>query len=167
MDKDDPIPEPLLHRVRELYRAVDAAVAAAGPVCEASGRCCRFKEYGHILFLSNLEAAVLLAEAPPYGRPVSPDFCPFQNDRLCTAREPRPLGCRIYHCDPSYQETGNQITENGLKQLKTLAAEHGVEWLYAPLHHFLNNAPDRPNPPATAAEVHSRTIPLPVLPPPA
>lgn len=168
VDQDEPIPEPLRRRVRELYRDVDAAVAAAGPICEASGRCCRFKEYGHVLFLSNLEAAVLLAEAPPYERPVSPDFCPFQKDRLCTAREPRPLGCRIYHCDPSYQETGNQITETFLKKLKALASEHGVEWLYAPLHHFLNSAPNRLNPPeapATTAEERTGTIALPVLPP--
>ncbi len=135
------ISEDLRRRVRELYREVDAAVAAAGPVCIASGRCCRFKEYGHVLFVSNLEAAVLLDGAPPYDRPVSTDFCPFQKDRLCTAREPRPLGCRIYHCDPAYQETGNQITETFLRKLKELADEYGVEWRYAPLHHFLNHAP--------------------------
>src|SRR5438132_13466522 len=113
--------EELRRRVLELYREVDAAVAAAGPVCVASGRCCRFKEYGHTLFVSNLEAAVLLAAAPPYAPPVSGDFCPFQQDNLCTAREPRPLGCRIYYCDPSYQETGNRITEQYLQELKRLA----------------------------------------------
>ena len=57
--------EGLHDQVKELYREVDAAVAAAGPVCVASGRCCRFKEYGHVLFVSNLEAEVLLAHAPP------------------------------------------------------------------------------------------------------
>jgi hypothetical protein len=149
-----------------MYREVDAAVAAAGPVCEASGRCCRFKEYAHVLFLSSLEADVLLAAAPPYEKPVSPDFCPFQKDRLCTAREPRPLGCRIYHCDPAYQETGNQLTETFLKKLKRLADEHGLEWLYAPLHHFLNNAPERPAPPPEpppAAADRVGAIPLPVV----
>jgi hypothetical protein len=162
------ISEDLRRRVRELYREVDAAIAAAGPVCEASGRCCRFTEYGHVLFLSNLEAAVLLADAPAYARPVSPDFCPFQKDKLCTAREPRPLGCRIYHCDPSYQEIGNQITETFLKKLKELADAHNLEWLYAPLHHFLNNAPDRPAPPCvppSPEDARKATISLLVLPP--
>jgi hypothetical protein len=125
-------------RVLELYREVDAAVARAGPVCVASGRCCRFKEYGHTLFLSGLEADVLLAAAPPYEQPVSPDFCPFQKDNLCTAREPRPLGCRVYYCDPTYQETGNAITEEYLRRLKELADAHGLAWRYAPLHRFLN-----------------------------
>jgi hypothetical protein len=131
-----------VHRqVLEIYREADAAVAAAGPVCVASGRCCRFKEYGHSLFLSNLEAEVLLAAAPPYEQPVSSDFCPFQKENLCTAREPRPLGCRVYFCDPNYQDKSHEITETYLRRLKALAAEHGLDWQYAPLHHFLNQAP--------------------------
>src|SRR5439155_17429534 len=129
--------EELRRRVLELYHEVDAAVAAAGPVCVASGRCCRFKEYGHALFLSNLEAEVLLASAPPYDQPVSADFCPFQKEGLCTAREPRPLGCRVYYCDPAYQETGQALSETYTHRLKALADEQGVSWLYAPLHRFL------------------------------
>src|SRR5215470_4828553 len=125
-------------QIRELYAAVDREVAAAGPVCVASGRCCRFAEWGHTLFLSNLEAEVLLADAPAYEKPVSADFCPFQKDKLCTARGPRPLGCRVYYCDPNYQETGQQIMETYLHRLKELAQEHGTEWCYAPLHQFLN-----------------------------
>src|SRR5436305_1570187 len=133
----------LRRQVLEIYREADAAVAAAGPVCVASGRCCRFKEYGHTLFLSGLEAEVLLEAAPPYERPVSADFCPFQKDNLCTAREPRPLGCRVYFCDPAYEDTGPAISEKYLRQLKDLADELGTGWHYAPLHHFLNAAPPR------------------------
>jgi len=127
-------------QVRAVYAEVDAAVAAAGPKCDASGRCCRFKEWGHVLYLSQLEADVLLSAAPPYVSPVSADFCPFQKDDLCTAREPRPLGCRIYFCDPAYQDTGNQIMESALSKLKQLARERGLEWRYAPLHAFLNES---------------------------
>src|SRR5437764_4889420 len=131
--------EELRRRVLELYREADAEVAAAGPVCIASGRCCRFKEYGHVLYLSNLEAEVLLDAAGPYPRPVTAEFCPFQKENLCTAREPRPLSCRVYFCDPAYQETGNRITEQSLQRLKALCAAQGLEWRYAPLHHFLNH----------------------------
>src|SRR5262249_44905268 len=142
----------LRQRVLEIYREADAEVRAAGPVCVASGRCCRFKEYGHVLYISNLEADVLLSAAPPYEKPVSADFCPFQKDKLCTAREPRPLGCRVYYCDPNYQETGNQITEKYLHRLKDLAREHGVDWGYAPLHTFLNENPLTPSPSPTTGE---------------
>jgi hypothetical protein len=130
-------------RVLAIYAEAEAAVAAAGPKCEASGRCCRFKEYGHTLFISQLEADVLLESAPPYAKPVSDEFCPFQVDNLCTAREPRPLGCRVYFCDPAYQETGNQITETSLRRLKQLAEELGLGWRYAPLHIFLNEGEAR------------------------
>jgi hypothetical protein len=128
----------LRNGVLALYAEVDAAVAAAGPKCDASGRCCRFKEYGHTLFISNLEAEVLLGSAPPYTRPVSTDFCPFQVGNLCTAREPRPLGCRVYFCDPAYQPTAHALTEIYLRRLKELAEDHGTGWHYAPLHYFLN-----------------------------
>ena len=132
-------------RVLAVYAAVDAAVAAAGPKCEASGRCCRFAEYGHTLFLSRFEADILLETAPTYDHPVNRDGCPFQVAGKCTARDERPLGCRIYFCDPTYQETGNRITEAAVAELKKIADECGTGWEYAPLHHFLN-LPDRPAP---------------------
>src|SRR3954465_4752106 len=130
--------EQLRRKVLQLYQEVDRAVAAAGPVCVASGRCCRFKEFGHVLYLSNLEADILLRGAPPYDPgAVTPEFCPFQKGNLCTAREPRPLACRVYYCDPNYQDTMAGITEKYLRRLKGLADEHAVGWRYAPLHVFL------------------------------
>ena len=131
--------ESVRREILALYEEVDREVAAAGPVCIASGRCCRFKEYGHVLFVSNLEASVLLDQAPPYDTPVSADFCPFQRDKLCTAREPRPLGCRVYYCDPSYQTRAGEITEKYLARLKELAERLGIDWRYAPLHTYLND----------------------------
>lgn len=131
----------LRRRVLEIYQEADREVAAAGPVCVASGRCCRFKEYGHVLYLSGPEAEVLLESAPAYDQPVSNEFCPFQKGNLCTAREPRPLGCRVYYCDPNYQETCNAITEKYLKRLKELSEEFKLDWQYAPLHYFLNQRP--------------------------
>jgi Fe-S-cluster containining protein len=128
----------LRQAVLELYREVDLEVKAAGPVCVASGRCCRFAEYGHTLFLSQIEADVLLADAPPYDpAEVSSATCPFQQGNLCTAREPRPLGCRVYYCDPAYQERAVEISEKYLRRLKDLADAHGTGWRYAPLHVFL------------------------------
>ena len=58
---------------------------------------------------------------------------------------PRPIGCRVYFCDPVYTETGNAITEEAVAKLKRIADEHGTGWRYAPLHVFLNEA-DRPTP---------------------
>lgn len=149
--------------VLEVYAAVDAAVAAAGPRCDASGRCCRFTEYGHTLFLSRFEAERLLEAAPPFVPPVSREACPFQVGNLCTARESRPLGCRIYFCDERYTDTGNRITEDAVGELKRIADAHGTGWRYAPLHVFLNEA-QRPQPSAadTMTPADGR-VSLPVL----
>ena len=133
----------LRSRVLEVYAAVDAAVAAENPRCEASGRCCRFTEYGHTLFLSAFEADILLESAPVYAKPVTRDFCPFQVEGLCTARVSRPLGCRIYFCDPGYQDKQNAITETAVAKLKHLADEFDAGWNYAPLHVMLNAAETR------------------------
>lgn len=149
-------------RVLKVYTAVDAAVAAAGPRCEASGRCCRFTEYGHTLFLSQFEAGILLESAPPFESPVSRDVCPFQVNSLCTARNERPLGCRIYFCDPSYEGTGERITEEAIAQLKAIADEFGTGWRYAPLHVFLNEA-ERTNKTKPAPSNSDGRRPLPLL----
>ena len=143
-------------RVLAIYAAADAAVKAAGPRCDASGRCCRFTEYGHTLFLSHFEAEILLESAPPYETPVTRDGCPFQVNNLCTARDARPLGCRIYFCDPAYQETGNAITEDAIAALKRLADEHDAGWRYAPLHVFLNEGGGS----ASASVREDRRVPL-------
>ena len=135
----------LRERVLGVYAEVDAAVAAAAPRCVASGKCCRFAEYGHTLFLSRFEADILLEAAPKYATPVGREACPFQVNGLCTTRDPRPLGCRIYFCDEAYTETGNAITEAAVAKLKRLADEFDAPWEYAPLHHFLN-FPERPAP---------------------
>jgi len=151
----------LRQRVLDIYAAVDTAVAAAGPRCDASGRCCRFTEYGHTLFLSQFEADILLASAPPFAKPVSRDTCPFQVNNLCTARDERPLGCRIYFCDPSYTQTGNRITEDAVAALKQLADETGAAWRYAPLHVFLNDS-DRPHDGVASSMTPDDRIPLPL-----
>lgn len=140
----------LFESVSNIYSSADATVAAAGPVCESSGRCCRFTEYGHTLFLSDIEAEYLLATAPGYDR-VTPDGCPFQVEGLCTARDERPLGCRVYFCDPTFQEAMPAILESHLQKLKHLADALGRPWRYAPLHVFLKEAIDegrvKPTPP--------------------
>jgi Fe-S-cluster containining protein len=131
--------------IRSIYEDLARDIAEAGPVCDLSGRCCRFQEWDHTLFLSEIEARLLLAEAPPGCRPLdSGATCPWQDERgHCTAREGRPLGCRVYFCDPSYQEAGQRLSEVYLSRLKAATEAHGLLWSYAPLHHHLRSAVDR------------------------
>jgi len=137
-----------------LYKELDAAVAEMGPVCQLSGRCCRFEEYGHTLFLSAPEAAVLIADAPAPGRPLDEgQTCPWQDGQgRCTARDARPLGCRVYFCDPRFDDHAPRLTERFLARLRAIVDAEGWSWGYAPLHRHLREAVDRgelaPPPPA-------------------
>jgi hypothetical protein len=150
-------------KVLEVYAQADAAVAAAGPRCEASGRCCHFTEYGHTLFISRFEAEILLESAPSYSTPVPSDGCPFQVEGLCTARDSRPLGCRIYFCDPAYEQRMVEITEATIAQLKAIADAHQSGWEYAPLHHFLNGAVRTAASPNDSMKAPDSRFPLPIV----
>jgi hypothetical protein len=125
-----------------LYRELDEALAELGPTCELSGRCCRFEEYGHVLFISMPEALVLVADAPAPVRPLDAgETCPWQDlGGRCTARDSRPLGCRIFFCDPAFETRAQDLSGHYLARLKQLVREHGWPWDYARLHEHLHRA---------------------------
>lgn len=132
------IREPL----HEIYDELDATISALAPKCELSGRCCRFAEYGHTLFVSAVEFALLLADSPPALRPVDDGLtCPWQDFQgRCTARGARPLGCRVYFCDPTFESQAGPITETYLARIRALADAQSLPWSYLPLHYHLKSA---------------------------
>lgn len=150
MSPPDPDPDPIeaadlstfRDEVRRLYADLDAAIVRIGPVCEVSGRCCRFEEHGHTLFLSAPEASLLVLDAPGPVRPLDDGAtCPWQDGRgRCSAREARPLGCRVYYCDPDRQAELMALGEATLSRLKGLVSRLGLPWGYAPLHRHLREA---------------------------
>jgi Fe-S-cluster containining protein len=129
---------PIRDGLLQIYDDLAADIAEAAPVCELSGRCCRFKEYGHTLFISRSEAELLLEHGLPENSVVDEAGCPFQIDGLCTARERRPLGCRVYYCDPKYAGVGEALGERYIARLKQLHDQTGARWEYRPLHRFLD-----------------------------
>ncbi len=137
-------PDRFREALQFVYRGLDAEVARLAPVCRLSGRCCRFEEYGHTLFVSAPEFAVLLADAPPPSRPLDDGLtCPWQDARgRCTAREARPLGCRVYFCDPDYEPHAPDLAEAAIARLKKVVDGLGLPWDYAPLHRHLREARD-------------------------
>ena len=141
--------------IRALYADLDAAVAERGPVCNASGRCCRFEEFGHRLYVTGLEIAWFLQEAGSRASAVgdatqqaahqdlplqqlasasepqtlTPN-CPYQIDGLCSTHTIRPLGCRVFFCEEGTEDWQQDTTERFLDRLKQLHTEHDLPYAY-------------------------------------
>lgn len=127
----DEAADPLLANVRDLYGRLDAEIAAKRPVCTNRGDCCKFEAYGHRLYVTEVELRFFTAHQRASGlRPVVGGSCPYQQEGRCTAREHRPLGCRVFFCDPNAQEWQPEVYEKYLGELKRIGAEGGVEYRY-------------------------------------
>lgn len=150
----------LVEAVAAILAEADADIAARRPVCVASGRCCRFEEYGHRLYVTaaemvffseiengklemkkgeGMEKGELRMEKDGEGRRVSlrqffgaesPRGCPFQVEGLCTAREARPLGCRLYFCDENAQSWQNEVYEKYHAKLRAVHERFGLPYRY-------------------------------------
>jgi hypothetical protein len=151
----EPLPAALEAELRAIFAELDAEIAAHAPRCETSGRCCRFAEYGHTLFLCELEARLLLADGLPANLTVEDGLCPYQVGGLCAARDRRPTGCRVYFCDPAFAETMPIVAERTIARLKSLHDRLDLPWNYAPLQRFL----DRSRPASSV----SQTAPNPLV----
>jgi hypothetical protein len=131
----------LIAAVENLYREVGAEIAARAPTCWNRGDCCRFGAYGHRLYVTAIEVAYYLHHdhaTPPAaggGLPVLPsagaDTCPHAFDGRCHARDARPLGCRIFYCDPAARDWQGPLTETYLARLRELHTRFDVPCFYA------------------------------------
>src|SRR5690606_7786325 len=117
----------VLAAVEAVYADLADAIARRKPVCEMSGRCCRFEEYGHRLYVSTLELAAFYAGAARAGA-WDGTGCPFQQGKLCGVHTIRPFGCRMYFCDPTAQAWQQGMYEQFHARLKRLHEELGVPY---------------------------------------
>jgi Fe-S-cluster containining protein len=124
--------------VNDLYARVQQKVDARRPVCAVSGRCCRFEEYGHRLYVTTLELAAFVHEfdqARSQGRVPPADGwdgtgCPFQVSKLCGVHPFRPFGCRMFFCDATSTGWQNEAYERFHAELKHLHETMGVPYAY-------------------------------------
>lgn len=100
--------------VEGVYAEIDEFLAGRSPTCRACGTCCRFGEYGHLLFVTSIELVYVVAGLLGAGRvseavadrlqglrrqELDGGACPFQDGGRCTIRPIRPSGCRLFYCD--------------------------------------------------------------------
>ena len=118
--------------VGALYADVQAEVDRRRPVCSISGRCCRFEEYGHRLYVTTMELAAFvrgLSDRQPV-QAWDGTGCPFQLGKLCGVHPVRPFGCRMFFCDPTSTDWQNQAYERFHARLKLLHEQMDVPYRY-------------------------------------
>jgi Fe-S-cluster containining protein len=120
-----------------VYVFIADQVEARGPACWASGRCCNFRDAGHRLYTTGLEAAYCVARLE---RPLSTEAldaaearggCAFQLANICGVHAIKPSGCRVYFCEKAAQEWQNDLTERAVEEIRRIHDREGVEYRYA------------------------------------
>ena len=118
--------------VSDLYEQVMKEINTRRPICLVSGRCCRFDEYGHRLYVTTLELAHFVHHLPTtnFEKHNDPTGCPFQSARLCTVHAIRPFPCRIFFCDATSTDWQQEQYEHFHSRLQQLHEELGVPYAY-------------------------------------
>lgn len=116
--------------VADLYTAVQREIDARKPLCVISGKCCRFEDYGHRLFVTTLELAAFIGAVPSIPEGWDGTGCPFQKNKLCSVHQARPFGCRMFFCDPTSTEWQNERYERFHADLKRLHESLAVPYFY-------------------------------------
>ncbi len=57
--------------------------------------------------------------------------CPYQQNGLCTTREGRPLGCRVFFCESADEGWQSELTEWALGRLREMHERFEVPYVYS------------------------------------
>jgi len=122
-----------LRGLLRLYAELDAEIAPLMETCSGCGACCDFATHDHVLFVTELERALLVARRGSGNPDAVPGRCPYQAGAVCSARDVRPLGCRTFFCDEAAGERGRRLHETWLRRMMPLRERCGLALSYAPL----------------------------------
>jgi Fe-S-cluster containining protein len=121
--------------VGRLYDQLQAEIDKRRPLCIVSGRCCKFDEFGHRLYVTTMELAAFvrgLKSQSTTSLPIiqPPGGCPFQVAKLCTVHTIRPFGCRNFFCDATSTQWQQEQYERFHADLKRLHGALDVPYVY-------------------------------------
>lgn len=134
----------LCRSVHSLNTVIDRIALRHAARCRACGRCCRFDEYGHLLYTTALELAVFAADMAHCGDEEATaaarraanmarmqgrwSECPFLADGRCTAHAVRPAACRIFFCDGGQWQ--QDLYRDCHRRIRALHEHLGVPYAY-------------------------------------
>ncbi len=148
----------LLAELDAFFGELDQRIADHQPVCRNRGVCCKFGAFGHKLYVTTLELAYFharhgdrLQQQDPHpaqenqraaglslrdpttskNAATASQVCPFQQDGLCTTREGRPLGCRVFFCESADEGWQSELTEWALARLREMHERLDVTYIYS------------------------------------
>jgi Fe-S-cluster containining protein len=123
--------------IHALYADLQSEIDVRKPLCVMSGRCCRFDEFGHRLYVTTAELAAFtadLAEIVPIpalvGAQPTPGVCQFQTGKICRVHQIRPMGCRIFFCDSTATGWQQGVYERFHARLKKLHEDLAIPYAY-------------------------------------
>ncbi len=130
--------------IARVHDEIAHEVGALSPVCEQSGRCCRFEEYGHRLYVTGLETAgtllgaglidadgnILIKTDAPAEAATAGGLCPLAVGRACGVHAARPAGCRVFYCDPIWAPAMGRVSERAAGEIRAMHERFGVRYRY-------------------------------------
>jgi len=127
----------VLQPMERFYDDLNEEIAQQPGHCWLKTACCHLdQQSGHRLFVTFLEVCDYLARhVPPEATGTT---CAHLSNGICQIRNDRPLGCRIYYCDPAAQHWQESMAETYLLRLKHLHNELNVPYFYADWLHVLD-----------------------------
>lgn len=124
-------------QIRAVYADLQREIDHRRPLCVLSGRCCRFDEYGHQLFVTTAELASFTADLAELKTPAggwepgaAPGGCIFQSGKICRVHLIRPMGCRVFFCDSTATQWQQEVYERYHARLKKLHQEMSIPYSY-------------------------------------
>jgi len=131
----------LLNEVAALYDWLDRRTSRyCKPeiLCSACGKCCNFKKFGHLLFVTGPELFYLSARLNDKLKTMTNGICPYNKWGKCTVYKYRFSGCRIYNChaDKDFQSA---LSESAIKKLKSICKKFDISYKYTDLKTALGN----------------------------
>jgi Fe-S-cluster containining protein len=127
-------------KVSEIYEWLDEQIASnknSTDGCAACGRCCNFKEFDHLLFVTTPELIYLKNSLYGSLKQMSGGICPYNKNGKCFIYSQRFAGCRIFFCK-SDKDIQSSLSEQTLTKFKLLCQEFDIPYIYSDLQAALN-----------------------------